>query len=213
MGREEGYPPNRVALNWNNIITGALRKKQKDDKISTFSCNWEFVPYREDDIISYLQFSTTKMEFRKKKEILEYLGKDVKDVRLIDRMIKRGEIKKEGCVYIYESREVELEKEIKILKEKLDSMLRDDKISSKESMVDKNINLSDLEKQIESLNSDLDFQIAENEKLEKKVATFQECIRRCYLRAQNVKKDKTPWPVFKKEVLKLEENISGEDNQ
>lgn len=160
------------------------------------------------------------MEFRKKKEILEYLGKDVKDVRLIDRMIKRGEIKKEGCVYIYESREVELEKEIKILseankelKEKLDSMLRDDKISSKESMVDKNINLSDLEKQIKSLNSDLDYQIAENEKLEKKVATFQECIRRCYLRAQNVKKDKTPWPVFKKEVLKLEENISGEDNQ
>ena len=153
------------------------------------------------------------MEFRKKKEILEYLGKDVKDVRLIDRMIKRGEIKREGCMYIYESREVELEKEIKILREKLDSMLRDDKISSKESMVDKNINLSDLEKQIESLNSDLNFQIAENEKLEKKVAEFQECIRRCYLWARNVKKDKTPRPEFKKEVLKLQDELPGEDNQ
>lgn len=70
------------------------------------------------------------MEFRTKKEVLEYLGKDVKDVRLIDRMIKRGEIKKEGSLYIYESREVELEKEIKNLKDKLVNMPKDDKISS-----------------------------------------------------------------------------------
>ena len=123
-------------------------------------------------------------------------------------------------MYIYESKEIELEKEVKNLREKLDSMLRDDKISTKkevanesEQRVDKNDNLSDLEKQIENLNSDLDYQIAENEKLEKKVATFQECIRRCYLRAQNVKKDKTPWPVFKKEVLKLQDELPGEDNQ
>lgn len=33
-------------------------------------------------------------KFATKKEILEYLGKDVEDRKLIDRMIKRGDIKK-----------------------------------------------------------------------------------------------------------------------
>ena len=61
--------------------------------------------------------------------------------------------------------------------------------------------------------SDLDFQIAENEKLVAKVEMYQEAIRRCYMRAVNVKKDKTPWPIFKKEVLKLEEDLPWEDNQ
>lgn len=70
-------------------------------------------------------------------------------------------------MYIYESKEIELEKEVKNLREKLDSMLRDDKISTKEKVVDKNINLSDLEKKISDLNSDLDFQMKEYEKLEK----------------------------------------------
>ena len=164
------------------------------------------------------------MEFRKKKEILEYLGKDVKDVRLIDRMIKRGEIKKEGCVYIYESREVELEKEIKNLseaneelKEKLDSMLRDDKISSKESMVDKNINLSDLEKKLAESEDNLEYQMKEYERLEREtkeeVWMYQECIRKCYLWATNEKRIKITRPDFRDNVLKLKKSLPGEDNQ
>ena len=157
------------------------------------------------------------MEFRKKKEILEYLGKDVKDVRLIDRMIKRGEIKREGYMYIYESREVELEKEIKILKEKLDSMLRDDKISSKESMVDKNINLSDLEKKLAESDDNLNFQMKEYERLEKQtkedILMYQECIRKCYLWAVNEKKIKITRPDFRDNVLKLKKSLPGEDNQ
>ena len=62
------------------------------------------------------------MKFRKKGELLEYLGKDRKDVRLIDRMIVRGEVKRENGMYIYESdAEVieELKKENKNLKEQL----------------------------------------------------------------------------------------------
>lgn len=158
------------------------------------------------------------MEFRKKKEILEYLGKDVKDVRLIDRMIKRGEIKREGCVYIYESREVELEKEIKNLseankglKEKLDSMLRDDKISSKESMVDKNINLSDLEKKLAESEGNLNFQIAENEKLQIQIKEYQQAIRNCYYYVYKFKK--VLRPDFRDSVLKLTKEIPWEDNQ
>ena len=45
------------------------------------------------------------------------------------------------------------------------------------------------------------------------MANYQEAIKRCYLWAVNVKKDKTPWPEFKKGVLKLEEELPGEDNQ
>ena len=70
-------------------------------------------------------------------------------------------------MYIYESKEIELEKEVKNLREKLDSMLRDDKISTEKEVVDKNINLADLEKKISDLNSDLDFQMKEYERLEK----------------------------------------------
>lgn len=157
------------------------------------------------------------MEFRTKKELLEYLGKDTKDVRLVDRMMKRGEIKKEWFMYIYESKEIELEKEVKNLREKLDSMLRDDKISTKEKVVDKNINLSDLEKKISDLNSDLDFQMKEYEKLEKEtkeeVWMYQECIRKCYLWAVNEKKIKITRPDFRDNVLKLKKTLPGEDNQ
>lgn len=155
------------------------------------------------------------MRYRTKKEILEHLGKDGKDVRYLDRAVASGEIIMRDRMYIVSKEYIEELEEKMSVKQDIDIDIRPIVVKSinQESTVDKNINLSDLEKKIESLNSDLEFQIAENEKLEKKVATFQECIRRCYLRAQNVKKDKTPWPVFKKEVLKLEENISGEDNQ
>ena len=157
------------------------------------------------------------MEFRTKKELLEYLGKDTKDVRLVDRMMKRGEIKKEWFMYIYESKEIELEKEVKNLREKLDSMLRDDKISTKKEVVDKNDNLSDLEKKISDLNSDLDFQMKEYEKLEnqtkEEVWMYQECIRKCYLWAVNEKKIKITRPDFRDNVLKLKKTLPWEDNQ
>ena len=179
------------------------------------------------------------MRYRTKKEILEHLGKDGKDVRYLDRAVASGEIIVRDRMYItskeyieeLEGKLEELKKsEPKCVKTAVEEVIKDIKRDDIEELekeikelesenellrgeVDKNINLSDLEKQIESLNSDLEFQIAENEKLEKKVAEFQECIRRCYLWARNVKKDKTPRPEFKKEVLKLQDELPGEDNQ
>ena len=108
----------------------------------------------------------------------------------------------------------ELEKKIKEL-ESENELLRGkvDKNINQEIKVDKNDNLAEMERKFNESESNLEYQISENEKLERRVDMYQECIRRCYLRAQNVKKDKTPRPVFKKEVLKLEWDISWEDNQ
>ena len=53
-----------------------------------------------------------------KKEMLEYLGKDWKDVRYINRAIMSGKILERRCMYILASEYIEwLEKEIKNLKE------------------------------------------------------------------------------------------------
>lgn len=43
--------------------------------------------------------------------------------------------------------------------------------------------------------------------MEEKLMKFQESIRNCYMWVRNVKKDKTSWPDFKKNVLKLEEDV------
>lgn len=65
----------------------------------------------------------------------------------------------------------------------------------------------ELENKLKESESNLEYQIAENEKLQKRVALFQECIRNCYRWAQNVKKDKTPRPEFKEKVLRLREDL------
>ena len=62
-----------------------------------------------------------KKIFQKKNQILEYLGKDRKDVRLIDRMIARGEIEKteEWFVLVQEADPSEYLKKIKELENKI----------------------------------------------------------------------------------------------
>ena len=65
------------------------------------------------------------MEFRTKKDLLEYLGKDGNDNKLVDRMIVRGEVIKRNRIYVYESLEdkiMEKEKEIKNLTEKVEQL-------------------------------------------------------------------------------------------
>ena len=151
-----------------------------------------------------------EQRFSTKAELLKHIGKNEKDNKLVDRMMLKGLVYKESWMYVL----VDKDTEIKRLKEENEVLVKQIK-KLKEGWSTH----SEWKKEegnnalIAQLNSDLDYQIAENEKLEKKVATFQECIRRCYLRAQNVKKDKTPWPVFKKEVLKLQDDLPGEDNQ
>ena len=179
------------------------------------------------------------MRYRTKKEILEHLGKDGKDVRYLDRAVASGEIIVRDRMYIV-SREYieELERklremevvppldlgkamvdmipvEVKMLRKKVEDLESENGLLKGE--VDKNINLSDLEKQIESLNSDLDFQMKEYERLEKQtkeeVWVYQECIRKCYLWAVNEKKIKITRPDFRDNVLKLKKTLPGEDNQ
>ena len=141
--------------------------------------------------------------FSTKAELLKHLGKNEKDNKLVDRMMLKGLVYKESGMYVLVDKDLEIERlkeEIKKLKEEWSSHSEWKKEEGNNAL-------------IAQLNSDLDFQISENEKLEKKVAEFQECIRRCYLWARNVKKDKTPRPEFKREVLKLNDNLPGEDNQ
>lgn len=71
------------------------------------------------------------MEFRTKWELLEYLGQDKKYVRLIDRMIVKGEVKVDRWWYIYEKPEDEEIKKLKNTVEELKNtvkILRDDNI-------------------------------------------------------------------------------------
>ena len=131
------------------------------------------------------------MWYRTKKEILEHLGKDGKDVRYLDRAVASGEIIVRDRMYI-------------VSKEYIEEL---EKNQTENKVIEPKVDKNDNQEKIAELESDLDFQISENEKLEKKVAEFQECIRRCYLWARNVKKDKTPRPEFKKEVLKLDDNL------
>jgi len=162
------------------------------------------------------------MAYESKKALLIRLGKNPDDRNLINRMIGRWEVYEEWGMYYLVKEEnweelnsqnfsdaakiLELKWEIEKLKEERIVLIRE-----------RNHLEQELEKWMdgwEEVNqSDLDFQIAENERLEVKVAMYQEAIRRCYMWAVNVKKDKTPWPIFKKDVLKLEEDLPGEDNQ
>lgn len=153
-----------------------------------------------------------EQRFSTKAELLKYLGKNEKDNKLVDRMIAKGFVYKENWMYVLVDKDSEIErlkkenaemaKQIKELKENWQSGTH---------ALWKNEEGNNA--LIAQLNSDLEYQMKENEKLERRVDMYQECIRRCYLWAQNVKKDKTPRPVFKKEVLKLEWDISWEDNQ
>ena len=143
--------------------------------------------------------------FETQRGVLDYLGKNPNDRSLIQRKIARGEIVKEDGMYYV--------KEVGVGPEDICNAstileLKEENEKLKEELKKRTIGGAGMCDQ-----SDLDFQIAENERLEAKVANYQEAIRKCYLWARNVKKDKTPWPEFKKEILKLEEDLPWEDNQ
>lgn len=60
------------------------------------------------------------MIFRTKGELLEYLGKDKKYVRLIDRMIVKGEVVMKWGVYEYDDPVNELKVRVKELEEEVE---------------------------------------------------------------------------------------------
>ena len=177
------------------------------------TCNWEFELYERgrNNHVSALELRKN-MRFGTKKELLKHLGKNEDDRKLIDRLIAKWEVYKENGMYVIgESREAQLEKEIKSLKEQLSK--------NTTNTSGKNTTLPDTnyEKKLKELESDLDFQMKEYERLEKQtkeeVWMYQECIRKCYLWAINEKKIKITRPDFRDNVLKLKKSLPGEDNQ
>lgn len=90
----------------------------------------------------------------------------------------------------------ELKREIKSLKEG----------EGKNTLCSENATCSKdvtLEKKVKDLESDLDFQISENEKLRADKVRYQEAIKNSYLYMQNVLKKKMNWYDYKA-IIKLE---------
>ena len=123
-------------------------------------------------------------------------------------MIARGEVIKEWGMYIIVDKDIiikELKKEIKSLKEG----------EGKNTLCSENVTCSTdatLEKKIKELESDLDFQISENERLEAKVKRYQDSIRNSYYYINNTLHKKVNRPDYKA-IIKLEWVLPWEDNQ
>lgn len=151
------------------------------------------------------------MEFTTQAELLEHLGKNPNDRSLVQRMIARGEVVKEWGVYVIVDKDIiirELKEEIKELKKS------DTKFVSK-AMWEKVLAHGEirwLEEKIKGLESDLDFQISENERLEAKVKRYQGSIRNSYYYINDTLHKKIDRPTYKA-VIKLEWNLPWEDNQ
>ena len=141
------------------------------------------------------------MWYRTKKEMLEHLGKDGKDVRYLDRAVASGEIIVRDRMYI-------------VSKEYIEEL---EKNQTENKVIEPKVDKNDNQEKIAELESDLDFQMKEYEKLEnqtkEEVWMYQECIRKCYLWAVNEKKIKITRPDFRDNVLKLKKTLPGEDNQ
>lgn len=160
--------------------------------------------------------------FETKKAFLEYLWKDVNDRKLVDRMIHRGDACMRDWMYYLVDKNFEiknlrdkiatLEKEKVELNAKLESAryYTTDLDSENDEQA---IDIEELKKENKSLKDDLDYSNREYEKMEEKLNIFQDAIRNCYLWVTNYKKIKITWPDFKRDVLKLEEDIKWEDNQ
>ena len=101
--------------------------------------------------------------FTTKAELLKHLGKNEKDNKLVDRMMLNGLVYKESWMYVL----VDKDTEIKRLKEENEVLVKQIK-KLKEGWSTH----SEWKKEegnnalIAQLNSDLDYQIAENEKLQ-----------------------------------------------
>ena len=108
--------------------------------------------------------------FQKKWEILEYLGEDKKNVRVIDRMIVKGEIVR------WDDGEYILAKDI--LKEAFILLqITQREVSSRSDEIEKlRKELKAAKESVERRESDLEFQVEENEKKEDKIKKLQAMI-------------------------------------
>ena len=146
--------------------------------------------------------------YETKKALLERLGKNPKDNKLVDRMLLDWRVElREWMYYIVDKDAIieELKKEIKSLKEG----------EGKNALCSENATHgtdATLEKRIKELESDLDFQISENERLEAKVKRYQDFIRNSYYYINDTLHKKVNRPDYKA-IIKLEWTLPWEDNQ
>lgn len=123
--------------------------------------------------------------FETKKALLQYLGKDENDRKLVDRLISRGEVYMENGMYYISSKEEKI-KELEFLVEKL----RGEITTIKES----NWDLEGAKVQCEY------WERMYNEE----VADKQNRIRKCFRRIQQIK-PRADWEEFRDWVLSDEE--------
>ena len=153
------------------------------------------------------------MEFATQAELLEHLGKNPNDRSLVQRMMARGEVIKEWGMYVIVDKDIiikELKEEIKELKKSEPKCV---KTVVEEVIKDvKRDDIEELEKKIKELESDLEFQISENERLEAKVKRYQNSIRNSYYYINDTLHKKVNRPDYKA-IIKLEWMLPWEDNQ
>ena len=146
--------------------------------------------------------------FSTKAELLKHLGKNEKDNKLVDRMMLKGLVYKESWMYVL----VDKDTEIKRLKEEIKKLKEEGSSHSEWKKEEGNNALtSDLEKKLAESEDNLEYQIAENEKLQIQIKEYQQAIRNCYYYVYKFKK--VLRPDFRDSVLKLTKEIPWEDNQ
>ena len=134
------------------------------------------------------------MQFETKKALLEYLGKNPDDRKLVDRMMLRGDVHKEDGMYVYipQVKVRDLYDEIAQLKEHIHT----------------------LEGNVYTFNEAKDYSAAYKEAkaqrdyyqdlYENEVKSKQEIIRKCFRRIQQIK-PRANWEEFRDWVLSDEE--------
>lgn len=151
------------------------------------------------------------MEFTTQAELLEHLGKNPNDRSLVQRMIARGEVVKEWGMYIIVDKDII----IRELKEEIEELKKSDTKFVSKAMWEKVLAHGEirwLEEKIKELESDLEFQISENERLEAKVKRYQDSIRNSYYYINDTLHKKVNRPDYKA-IIKLEWTLPWEDNQ
>ena len=153
--------------------------------------------------------------FETKKALLEYLGKNPKDNKLVDRMMLRGEVYLEGGMFYLadggdvntlRERVAELEKKLK----EAEIVPPIDLPQYAEELKSVEVKMS--ENRIKELESDVEYLNKEYEKMGAKIKKYQAAIRNSFYYINDTLHKKIDWPTYKA-TIKLEWDLPWEDNQ
>lgn len=161
------------------------------------------------------------MGFETKKLLLEYLGKNPNDNKLVDRLILRGEVEiRDGMYYLVDKEEriKELEERIIFLEKEQgkNAWLQVENLERSNNATEGNntwlgVNNSDLEARLKEAQNDLTFQIGEYERLEYKM---KKALEKCYnlmVEKKLVIKEKNPLPSFINWAMDVDMSEMDED--